>query len=115
MQVNHLHLRVSDIARSREFYERFFGLREHVWHGDVLFMTDEARFDLALAPGDRDERFPPWFHFGFRLASGAHVRHLFDHLTRAGATIVQALEEHDDLVCFRCADPDGYVIEVYWE
>jgi hypothetical protein len=33
----------------------------------------------------------------------------------AGATITEALVEEEDLVFFRCADPDGYSIEVYWE
>jgi catechol 2,3-dioxygenase-like lactoylglutathione lyase family enzyme len=58
MQNNHLHSRVSVIARSRDFCERFFGLREHVWHGDVLFMTDEARFVRAWRPrtGASDSR-----------------------------------------------------------
>ena len=122
MQLNHLHIQVADVARSRAFYERFLGLREHVRHGDVLFMTDDARFDLALAPaGDvmtaarPGDGFPAWFHFGFRLPSAGAVRQLFSDMKAAGVVIVVVLEEDSGLVSFRCADPDGYTLEIYWE
>lgn len=115
MQLNHLHLHVEDVERSRAFYERFFGLREHVRHGKILFMTDDARFDLALAPSPHVEDLPAWFHFRFRLSTGEDVRRLFELMQAGGARIIQALEEADDFVFFRCADPDGYLIEVYWE
>lgn len=115
MQLNHLHLHVSNVARSRDFYERFFGLRDHVMYGDILFMTDEGRFDLALAPAQHIEPFPGWFHFGFRLPDAEHVRRLHADMTASNVPIVQDLEDQDDLVSFRCQDPDGYTIEVYWE
>jgi len=115
MQLNHLHLHVADVARSQAFYCKYFGLREQVWHGRILFMTDDHGFDLALAPCDEVERFPPWFHFGFRLDSAERVRQLAGELEAASIRLVQELEEDDGLVSFRCVDPDGYTIEVYWE
>lgn len=115
MQINHLHLRVSNVARSAAFYKDFFGLSEHIRHGEVLFITDEQRFDLALAPSDDVEPMPLWFHFGFRLQSGEAVRRLYAKLEQSGVTILEPVEAHDDFVFFRCADPDGYTIEVYWE
>jgi len=70
--------------------------------------------DLALAPGDRDA-FPAWFHFGFRPEGKAQVRALHHAALDAGAPILEPLTEEDDFIFFRCADPDGYAIEVYWE
>jgi catechol 2,3-dioxygenase-like lactoylglutathione lyase family enzyme len=114
MQINHLHLHVADVARAAAFYERAFGLQPHVWHEDILFLRDEAGMDLALAPGAPDE-LPPWFHFGFRLESPQAVRDLFARLTSAGDDLAAPLSEAPDFVWFRCRDPDGHAIEVYWE
>ena len=76
MDLNHLHLHVRDVASASAYYQRWFGFREHVCHGDILFLRNGDGFDLALAPDDEGEDFPTWFHFGFRLASAADVRDL---------------------------------------
>jgi catechol 2,3-dioxygenase-like lactoylglutathione lyase family enzyme len=115
VDINHLHLKVSSVARSKAFYARHFGLTEHVWHGDMVFMRDRAGMDLALAPAAEPERMPDWFHFGFRLESVAAVEALHDELAAAGVPMVEPLAREPDLISFRCSDPDGYAIEVYWE
>ncbi|HEY0436095.1 MAG TPA: VOC family protein, partial [Phenylobacterium sp.] len=98
-----------------EFYARHFGLADFVWHGHVLFMRDGRGMDFALDPSPAGQAPPDWFHFGFRLDSAAAVEALFARLEGAGAAIREPLTREDDLVYFRCADPDGYGIEVYWE
>ena len=116
MDINHLHLKVASVERSRSFYERFFGLRASATHGDILFMRDAAGMDLALAPSAAPEPLPDWFHFGFRLKDAGAVERLYRVLTQAGVAMQQPLERDDqDLTFFRCRDPDGYGIEVYWE
>lgn len=116
MRLNHLHLHVSSVARSREFYARFFGLRDHVTHGEILFMRDaDEGMDLALAPAESVEPLPYWFHFGFRLPNAEQVCQLHEQMQTEGVKILQPLEELEGFVFFRCADPDGYAIEVYWE
>ena len=115
MNLNHLHLKVRSVERAKSFYERFFGLKESVWHGDMVFMRDDAGMDLALAPAPSPEAMPAWFHFGFRQESAVAVARLHAEMLSAGATITEPLVEEADIVFFRCADPDGYSIEVYWE
>ena len=114
MQLNHLHLHVASVERARDFYAGFFGLTEHVWHEDVLFMRDGGGLDLALAPGPADDM-PPWFHFGFRLDDAAAVRTLHERMSADGVDLRHPLTDDGDMVWFRCADPDGHAIEVYWE
>ena len=114
MNLNHLHLKVASVERARAFYATCFGLTDHVWHGDILFMRDEAGMDLALAPAEAAEPLPGWFHFGFRLESADAVERLHARIAETGA-VTHALEKEDDFVFFRCADPDGHPIEVYWE
>ncbi len=115
-RLNHLHLHVVSVEHARRFYERWFGFREHVWHGEILFLRDaEDGLDLALAPAPALDPFPDWFHFGFRLQSAAAVRSLFAEMVAAGECLRSPLEEEPGFVFFRCADADGYAIEVYWE
>jgi catechol 2,3-dioxygenase-like lactoylglutathione lyase family enzyme len=115
MQLNHLHLHVMSVDDAAAFYATHFGFRRHVVQGDgTLFMRDAGGLDLALAAGPPDD-FPPWAHFGFRLDDAAAVRALFAQLQAAGVTIRAPLSEAPDFVWFRCADPDGHLIEVYWE
>ena len=114
-RLNHLHLHVRSVERARAFYANYFGLRDHVSHGDVLFMRDaNDGLDLALAPAETLDAFPPWFHFGFRLEHPEAVRALHELMTRDGVETT-ALEQLPDFVVFRCRDPDSYQIEVYWE
>jgi len=115
MNINHLHLKVASAERSRNFYERFFGLRVSATHGDILFMRDDNGLDLALAPASSPEPLPDWFHFGFRLEDAEAVARLYRVLAAAGVPMKQPLERDDGLTFFRCRDPDGYGIEVYWE
>ena len=109
--LNHLHLHVTDLQRARAFYEGHFGFRERVRHGDILFLTNDEGFDLALAPAEAAGAFPPWFHFGFRLGRPEDVRSLHADLR----AVSEDLGDEGDFVWFRCRDPDGHRIEVYWE
>lgn len=83
-------------------------------HGPILFLANDAGFDLALAPDPRPDALPPWFHFGFRLPEPEHVRALHRALTEGGAAPGE-LGDEPDMVWFRCQDPDGHAVEVYWE
>lgn len=115
MDLNHLHLHVTDITATRKFYERHFKFKEHLWHGKILFLRNEFDFDLALMPDDSVWNFPSWFHFGFRLNSAEEVKILFESMMSAGEKIDTVLEEYADFVFFRCLDPDNNKIEIYWE
>lgn len=77
-------------------------------------MRDDAGMDLALAPGTPGQ-LPAWFHFGFRLETADKVRDLHVRLTAEGTEMAAPLSEEPDFVWFRCRDPDGHAIEVYWE
>lgn len=115
MNLNHLHLHVASVDRAAAFYERYFGLRRLVMHGDCLFMRDDAGMDFALAPGGGGSDLPDWFHLGFRLSGHDAVRALFDRVTADGVEIRAPHQRHGDFSFFRCADPDGYMIEIYYE
>jgi len=58
---------------------------------------------------------PAWFHFGYRLNSARDVVDLHGRMSASDVVVLKPLYEDDELVSFRCADPDGYAIEIYWE
>ncbi len=113
--LNHLHLHVRDTAPSQRFYETWFGFRIHTRHHDLVFLRNADSFDLALMPDPEPVKLPDWFHFGFRLESADAVRQLFARMKAAGVAFRRPLVDEADLVTFRCEDPDGYAVEVYWE
>src|SRR5207247_542426 len=115
MDPNHLHLHVRDSALSQRFYESWFEFRPHARHGDLVFLRNAHGFDLALMPDPEPARLPDWFHFGFRLESADAVRRLYARMKSDGVAFRRPLHEDGDLVSFRCEDPDGHAVEVYWE
>jgi catechol 2,3-dioxygenase-like lactoylglutathione lyase family enzyme len=115
MNLNHLHLHVRDRTAAEAFYERWFGLVVGRRGECLSFLHDDAGFDLALMDDAAPAPMPPWFHLGFRLGEAAAVRTLHDRMRDSGVAIVKPLYQDDTLASYRCADLDGYAIEVYWE
>jgi catechol-2,3-dioxygenase len=115
MSLLHLHLHVRDRNAAEAFYSRWFGMTVARRGASLTFMTDDAGFELALADDPDPPAMPPWFHFGYRLASGRAVADLYQRMSACGVPLPKELYEESSLVSFRCADPEGYAIEVYWE
>ena len=115
MSLQHLHLHVRDRSTSERFYESWFGMRVRQHGSEISFMTDEREFLLALMHDDAPAVMPPWFHFGFRLQSAAQVQGLHERMVQSGIAIHKPIYQDPTLVSYRCADPDDYLIEVYWE
>jgi catechol-2,3-dioxygenase len=115
MNLRHLHIHVRDRRLAEEFYLKWMGMAIARRGERLTFMTDEVGFDLALMDDQTPSPMPAWFHFGFRLPSGQRVIDLHKRMGESGINILKPLYEDDSLVSFRCADPDGYAIEIYWE
>jgi catechol 2,3-dioxygenase-like lactoylglutathione lyase family enzyme len=114
--MNHLALAVTDQARSRRFYETYFGfVAEPAPREDgTLLLHDAEGFSLALGPVPGPIVLPPFLHFGTGLATPEDVRAFRDRVAADGLEIVDWWDE-PDYVSVKFRDPDGYVIEVGWE
>jgi catechol 2,3-dioxygenase-like lactoylglutathione lyase family enzyme len=114
--VRHLALAVADQARSRRFYERYFGfVAEDAPREDgVLILHDPQGFSLALGQVTMPIVLPPFFHFGTRLPSPEEVRAFRARVAGDDVPIVEWWDEAD-YVSVKLRDPDGYVVEVSWE
>lgn len=115
MDVTHLHLHVRDRDRSVAFYQRWFGLALERSGESISFIKGDRSFLLALEEDRESATMPPWFHFGIRVPSADRVRSLLADLQGNDVPIAKPLYEDPAFASFRCTDPDGYVIEVYWD
>ena len=122
ISLRHLALKVTDMARSRAFYEGLLGMKV-VWEPDPENVYISAGADnLALhqiptgeLAGYRQEgQFLD--HFGFIVASPLEVDQWHDAMRRAGVPIVKPPKRHrDNSVSCYVADPDGNVIQFLYE
>lgn len=125
--LRHLALRVTDLKRSRAFYQDLFGMQE-VWQPDADNLYLGSGVDnLALhqVPAAEREAYrgagrQRLDHFGFLMESPASVDSFFSRvekdLERYGGKVVQKPKRHrDDSYSFYLSDPDGNVIQVLFE
>jgi lactoylglutathione lyase len=112
----HLHLHVSDLAKSREFYEQFLGDDPvKVKHGYVKFLPEWAPVNLALSPGGPTGA-GTIDHVGVQVDS---VETVMSQLARVKAAGLLVKEEMGVNCChanqdkFWVTDPDGVEWEVY--
>lgn len=117
MQLGHLGLPVRDHERSLAFYATYFGFdpaSARTYEDGTVIVRNADRFDLALHPSEGDLSAPPFLHFGFVMPAPEAVRALESRLAADHVPIVEH-DDEPDLVSFKCLDPDGWRIEVYWE
>ena len=112
----HLHLRVRDLAASRAFYERFFGVGPvKVRPGYAKFLPPLGPVNLALSEGAGPAG-GPLGHAGIQVDDPAVVTR---ELARVRATGLPVRVEMDVDCChanqdkFWVTDPDGLEWEVY--
>ena len=112
----HLHMHVADLAKSREFYEKFLGgrpVKEKV--GYFKFLPEWAPVNLALTEG-RSTGEGIVDHVGIQVDSPETV---MAHLARVKAAGLPVREEigvnccHANQDKFWVEDPDGVEWEVY--
>ena len=112
----HLHMHVSDLAKSREFYEKFLGGDPvKVRQGYVKFLPEWAPVNLALSTGGPNGA-GTIDHVGVQLDS---VKTVMSQLARVKAAGLPVREEMGVNCChanqdkFWVQDPDGVEWEVY--
>ncbi|NJO22353.1 MAG: VOC family protein [Sphingomonadales bacterium] len=119
--VDHLVIRVSDYARSKDFYGRLFeflGFEISDEYEDAIGWTNgNTRF--WIGPVDAQGRKHKhrtgdvgFHHYAFELRSRADVDDLQEFLKQAGVTIVDPADEYyDDYYAVFFLDPDGLKLE----
>lgn len=119
--LRHLALKVTDIAKSRRFYEGILGMRI-VWEPDpenIYLSLGSDNLALHQIPpgetlaGEQGQRLD---HFGFVAENESIVDAVARKMEEAGVPIVKPVKRHrDGSYSFYMADPDGNVIQILYE
>ena len=119
MLLRHLALNVSDPRRSADFYLATVGLdgkaRDEPWGIRIEFPDG---FMLALIQGDPlPTEMVDRVHFGCALETPDSAREARARLRAAGVREIEweDAEVEAGYVGVKIADPDGYVVELYYE
>ncbi len=124
--LRHVALRVKDIQRSHQFYERIFGMKV-VWHPDsdsvylssgadnlALHQIPQAELGSFADPSTQSTQFLD--HLGFLFHSPSDVDAMFQLAEAEGVSVVKPLKQHrDGSYSFYIADPDQNVVQVLYE
>lgn len=119
-EVGHVVLKVRDLSRSSEFYERVLGFKKVADYGGRMAFftaTGENHHDLGLMEVGTGA--PPahpaavgLYHVAIRLEDEDAVRAAYRRLVEAGADVVGA-SDHGVSKSVYLRDPDGIEIELY--
>jgi len=113
MNLNHLDLQVHDVAATRVFFERYFGLKTQSNPGSpaLVVLTDEAGFVLVLQRASDDQRYPEGFHLGFLVDQVETVRALHARAVAEGTPVSDVIVNGRGTMIYLTA-PEGYFVEV---
>jgi catechol 2,3-dioxygenase-like lactoylglutathione lyase family enzyme len=117
VQLRHLGLPVANSDRSLAFYAMYFGFdpATATRHPDgTTIVRNVDGFDLALHDDSGPAPHPGFLHFGFGVADANQVHALRERMEADGVSVVER-DDEPGLVSFKCLDPDGWRIEIYWE
>lgn len=114
--LTHISLSVADPERSLRFYQFLFGVREYFRDDKSIQVQGPGEFDVLVfekregagRPGGID-------HFGFRLEDPSQIGDAIREARAAGAKILKHGEFGPGLPYLYIEDPDGYVIEIWFE
>jgi catechol 2,3-dioxygenase-like lactoylglutathione lyase family enzyme len=112
----HLHMHVSDLSKSREFYEKFLGRDPvKVKQGYVKFLPEWAPVNLALSAGGHIGA-GTIDHVGVQVDSVETVMAQLARVKAAGLAVTEEMGVnccHANQDKFWVRDPDGVEWEVY--
>jgi catechol 2,3-dioxygenase-like lactoylglutathione lyase family enzyme len=115
--LTHVALAVKDAKRAFEFYRQILGVKK---------VYDKGSFIQAQTPGTRDVlvfdenarrvgKRGGIEHFGFRLRRPQDIDLAVKLVKKAGGKILDKGEFCPGEPYLYCADPDGYVVEIWYE
>jgi len=122
--IGHVLLRVADEEASKRFYRDVLGFKiaeEDPEHGGVFMTLGDSFHTLDIgqhpspenAPRSRREQIG-LAHIAFRVGSYAALREAYAHLLDNGVEVMRATN-HVNQRSIYFADPDGNVLEIYYE
>ncbi len=127
--IGHVLIAVHDLARSKDFYTGVLGfevLEDDPEHGGLFLTLGEGSHVIDLVPmGGLPPPVVPQSladlkpslgiaHVAFPVASAGELRQAYFELTDRKVRVLAAVDHESQESIYFC-DPDGNVLEIYWE
>lgn len=117
--LTHTALPVADIERSLRFYQELLGVEVRSRSADGADIGTPGCHDVISLQQKRDGAgigdMGALGHIGFRLQAQEDVQTLADAVVAAGGTVTDSGHFTPDEPYVFAKDPDGYVIELWYE
>jgi catechol 2,3-dioxygenase-like lactoylglutathione lyase family enzyme len=116
MRLNHLNLTVPDVAKTRAFFETYFGLRciSERGRNALAVLSDESGFILTLNNFENatEVEYPGAFHIGFMQENRERVDEIYERV-KAGGFDVNPPREFHGAWTFYFRAPGNFLVEVF--
>jgi len=113
--INHFHISVSDLEKSKNFYCEVFGMEEAFRIPQLIFLRCGKDL-MTLKKGENGQINTEGFHFGFDVNSYDEMNKWKDWLKKKNVSIDEERGDREDKngagIYFH--DPDGHTIEIYF-
>ena len=115
--LTHLSLFVKDPDRSLNFYSKAFGVKEYYRDANSIQVQGPGKYDVIAFEKDRKKsgKTGGIAHFGFRLLKAAQIDKAVQEVIQAGGKLIERGEFSPGFPYAYVSDPDGYVIEIWFE
>jgi catechol 2,3-dioxygenase len=122
VSIGHVHLKVSDLARSEAFYRDVLGFKITMRYGDhITFLALDGLYHHHLALNAARTQGPPpppeapgLLHFAILFPSRDELRAAARHVISKGIEIYAA-NDHGNSIGLYLRDPDDMEVELTWD
>lgn len=115
MKLNHINLPVADIAETRDFFVKYFGMKVvlEVGQNMLAILRDEGGLVLNLSRFDQTSeiQYHKDFHIGFFLESREEVVAIYQQMLADGLDVEEPKKDHGRWGFYFQA-PGGFEVEV---
>jgi catechol-2,3-dioxygenase len=118
--LTHVAMAVQDVETTLRFYTQGFGMEVMYHEKKMIQLTTPGCHDILVFE-EKDEgrnlagKSAGIAHIGFRLKQPADVEEIYTRIVEAGSEIIDKGEFVPGSPYIFFKDPDGYVIEVWYE
>jgi catechol 2,3-dioxygenase-like lactoylglutathione lyase family enzyme len=115
--LTHLALAVTDVHRTKAFYETIFSMKVMYLEKGFLQMTTPGNNDIIVFEEKRPVTGSTGdiAHFGFRMRNAGDMEEIIQRILSAGGTISSRGEFIPGSPYVYFKDPDGYLVEIWYE